>query len=276
MKKQIESVKEFNLPFIPGVKALSGQHIHNEFRRHIHKTYIVGTVDQGERIITYPEGMSCIQEHEVFIIHPAQVHTCSSSCSSGHSYRLLSISPQTMQSIASEISKKQEERPYFLKGHYQDEALSERLECVFSVIQGPESDIEVESKIYAFLTYLIMDFSRVPPVVWNAGEQKESINRVCHYIGQHYTENLSLKELANIACLSPFHFQREFRRCVGITPHEYISDFRIKEAKNLLLKSKNMAAIAVKLGFFDQSHFTRVFKKTVGIPPGKYAKMNKL
>jgi AraC-like DNA-binding protein len=276
MKNQNESIKLFNIPFISGVEAISGQNVINEFRRHIHKTYIVGIVGQGKRIITHPDGTTQVSENEIFIINPGQVHSCSSENQSGHSYKILSISSKTMQSIASQISEKHEKIPYFKKVHYTNKELSEKFIRLFNIIEEPESDIQVESNFYSFLPYLLIYFSESPPLIYMTGEQKDSMKRVCDYICQNFTENISLKKLAGIACLSPFHFQREFKKSIGITPHEYLSDFRISESKNMLLKSEDIADIAIQLGFFDQSHFSRIFRKTVGIPPGKYCKINKM
>lgn len=276
MKKQTEGIKLFSLPFSPGVEAISGRHIINDFRRHIHKTYIVGMVEQGKRIIVHPDGAAQVSENEIFIINPGQVHSCSSKDQSGHSYKLLSIESQTIQSIASQISEKPEKIPYFKEIHYDNNELSEKFMRLFDMIKEPESDIEIESNIHAFLAYLVMSFSDCPPLIYMAGEQKDSVKRVCDYIGQNFTENLSLKKLAGIACLSPFHFQREFKKYMGITPHEYLSDFRISESKKILLKSEDIADISVQLGFFDQSHFSRIFRKAVGVSPGKYTKTNRM
>ena len=275
MKKQNESLKSFNLPFISGVELISGINIINEFRRHIHKTYIVGLVTQGKRIIYHPGGTNQISKNEIFIINPGQVHSCSSE-NSGHSYKILSVSTKTVRSIASEISEKQEKKPYFKKLLYKSDVLYNKIIRLFEVIEEPESDIQVESEFYSFLSYLIMHFSESPPVIYTVGEQKDSIKRVCNFISNNFAGNLSLKKLAGIACLSPFHFQREFKKGVGITPHEYLSDFRISKAKNMLLKSEDIADIAIQLGFYDQSHFSRIFRNTVGVPPGKYAKINKM
>ncbi len=274
MNKQSESIKSFNLPFISGIEALSGQHVINEFRRHIHKTYIIGIVVQGKRIITHLEGSSQISENEAFVLNPGQVHSCSSLNQSGHSYKILSISSNTMQSIASQISEKPEKQPFFKKVHYKNEVLANEITQLFNIINNPESDMQVESNLYSFLTYLIMSFSDTPPLIYAPGEQKDSIKRVCDYISRNYAENLSLKKMAEVACLSPFHFQREFKKSIGITPHEYLSDFRIGKSKTMLLNSEDIADIAIQLGFFDQSHFSRIFRKTVGIPPGKYSKIN--
>ncbi len=280
MKRQDESIKTFNLPFEPGIEAISGRHITNEFRRHIHKTYIIGMVEQGKRIITHPGGATRVATNEIFIINPGQVHSCSSEDQSGHSYKILSIPSQIMGSIASQISEKQEESPSFNKIRYQDEGLSENFMAVFGVIQESKSDIEVEveveSNIYSFLAHLLICFSASPPLPYQAGEQRDSIKRVCGYIRQNFREHLSLKHLAEIACLSPFHFQREFKKSMGITPWEYLNDFRISESKKMLLKSGEIADTAIETGFVDQSHFSRTFRKTVGIPPGKYCKINKM
>lgn len=286
MKKQNESLKLFNLSFIPGVEAISGQNITNEFRRHIHKTYIIGMVEQGMRIMDHPGGVVRVSENEIFIINPGQVHSCTSPGPFGHSYRLLSITLQAFQIIASQISEKPETRPWFEKNHHKNERLSEKFIQLFGGIEAQESDIHVESLVYSFLVHLLIFYSKSSPLVspigeqkegeQKEGEQKESIQQVCQYISQNYTANLSLKKLAAIACLSPFHFQREFKKHMGITPQEYLSDFRIRESKIRLLKSGDIAAIALGLGFVDQSHFSRVFKKTVGIPPGKFCKINRI
>jgi len=276
MKKQTEGIKLFSLPFSPGVEAISGRHILNEFRRHIHKTYIVGMVEQGKRIIDHLDGSTQVSENEIFIINPGQVHSCSSKDQSGHSYKLLSIESQTIQSIASQISEKPEKRPYFKEIHYDNNELSEKFMRLFDMIKEPESDIEIESNIHAFIAYLVMFFSDYPPLIYMAGEQKDSVKRVCDYIGQNFTENLSLKKLAGIACLSPFHFQREFKKYMGITPHEYLSDFRISESKKILLKSEDIADISVQLGFFFFFYFSRIFRKAVGVSPGKYTKTNRM
>jgi AraC-like DNA-binding protein len=275
MKKQRESIKVFSLPFFSGAEAIIGQHVINEFRRHIHKTYIIGIVEQGRRIITHSDGSAQVSENEIFVLNPSQVHSCNSKSQSGHSYKVLSISSQTMQSIASQISEKPEKRPFFKNVRYENDVLSDRIIRLFDLIEDPESDIQIESNLYSFLTYLIMSFSESPPLISATGEQTDSIKRVCDYIGQNYMENLSLKKLAEVACLSPFHFQREFKKSIGITPHEYLSDIRIRESKMLLLNSEDIADIAIQLGFFDQSHFSKIFKKTVGVPPGKYSKINR-
>lgn len=275
MSKKNETIKVFSLPCPSGVEALAGRFISNEFRRHIHKTFIIGTVEQGTRIITFADGAVTVSENELFIINPGQVHSCSSESLSGHSYKILSVAPETMRSIACQISEKHENIPFFPENHYANADVSDTFLKLFDTVEEPESEIQVESAVYEFLSSLLMSHSEFPPEINAAGEQKDAIKNACDHIRRNYMENISLGSLAAIACLSPFHFQREFKKHMGITPHEYLSDYRIGESKKMLLKSGNIADIAVKTGFFDQSHFSRTFRKTVGITPGNYHKTNR-
>ncbi len=270
-----EIIKNFNFPYFEGVEVLSGRKIVNNFRRHIHKTFIIGIVEEGGRIIVHSKGKDLIKKKEVFILNPEQVHTCSSQSKSGHSYKLISISSSVMKILTSQISETFEDIPFFKKVYYKDSKLSDKILNLFKIIEKPESDFQIESTINSFLSYVIINFSTTPPVIIKAGKQKDSIKRVENFIINNYSKNISLKELSEIACLSPFHFQREFIKSVGITPHEFLNDFRISESKKMLLESEDISDIAIRSGFFDQSHFSRVFRKTVGIPPGKYCKINK-
>ena len=270
MKHKAESIKTFNLPFISGVTVMSGRHILNDFRRHIHNSFIIGLVVEGKRDISFTDGTIQIAEGEAFILNPGQVHSCCTEGPQGHSYKVLCVSASQMQSIASQISEQHEGCPFFKEIHYKNKVLSEKLVALFETIEIPESNIQVESEIYSFLDYLLMNFSQFPSVAFQTGKQKDSIERVCNYLQQNFTKNISLKQLADVACLSRFHFQREFRNEIGITPHEYLNDLRIKESKKMLSHASGIADIALKLGFCDQSHFSRMFKKAVGVSPGKY------
>lgn len=274
MKNRHETIQSFKIPFLSDVEAIIGKHISNDFRRHIHKTYIVGLIKHGKRIISYSDYSRTISKGEIFIINPKQVHSCTSDSSTGHSYTLLSIPSSVMQSIASHISEKHEENPFFSNVHIKDRELSQELQRLFDVLKNQE--IDIGSIFYRFISHLLILYSKAPLPVPNIQSQNEFITKTCKYIDTHYFNNLSLKELSLVARLSPFHFQREFKKFMGITPHEYLSDFRIGISKRLLLEDTDIVTIANQLGFSDQSHFSRIFRKTVGVTPRTYKINNKI
>jgi AraC family transcriptional regulator len=110
------------------------------------------------------------------------------------------------------------------------------------------------------------------PVRPGSGLSDKALERTVAFIHAHLFDNLSLADLARIACVSRFHFARMFRMRTGFSPMKYVQNQRIERAKHLLRHDdSNISTIAATLGFFDQSHFSRVFRKVTGISPGRYA-----
>jgi AraC-like DNA-binding protein len=82
--------------------------------------------------------------------------------------------------------------------------------------------------------------------------------------------------MAEIACLSEFHFNRLFHKQFGLSPYAYYLVCKLKISQNILMEQKSVTGTAFDIGFFDQSHFTRLFKKHVGVTPGKYLRDNRI
>ena len=73
-----------------------------------------------------------------------------------------------------------------------------------------------------------------------------------------------------IAGLSSFHLCRVFKAGVGLAPHAYVSQLRVRRAKQLMAEGVPIAQAAVDAGFFDQAHLSRHFKRIIGLTPGRY------
>ena len=99
----------------------------------------------------------------------------------------------------------------------------------------------------------------------------DKIAGALQYIDAQIMDDLSLSKLSKIAHLSPYHFARRFKQSTGLTPHQYILQRRIDEAKRLLRDTTlDLAEIAQRLGFRDQSHFTARFRKATGMTPKRW------
>ena len=90
------------------------------------------------------------------------------------------------------------------------------------------------------------------------------------YLESSYAENFSLRQLASVCGISPYHLLRTFNDEIGLPPFEYQNQLRISHAKRLLRDGWSIADAAAQTGFVDQSHLTKHFKRVVGITPGKY------
>jgi AraC-like DNA-binding protein len=77
-----------------------------------------------------------------------------------------------------------------------------------------------------------------------------------------------LQQIAAELDLSVSHFSRAFRISVGLPPHQWLIQRRVKAAKQLMsVRDLPLSEIAISAGFANQSHFTRVFSSTVGVSP---------
>ena len=88
-----------------------------------------------------------------------------------------------------------------------------------------------------------------------------------------YPENkLSVEEMAQKSFTSKYHFIRSFKAEVGLTPHQFQLQNRIRKAQRLLHQTDTITEVALTTGFCDQSHFIKQFEKHVGLPPLTYKK----
>jgi AraC family transcriptional regulator len=100
---------------------------------------------------------------------------------------------------------------------------------------------------------------------------KPGLAAVLDYIDQNIDGRLTLPRLAEIARLSVFAFVRSFKTSTGLPPHRYVLRRRIERAKVLLGDTAlNIADVALRCGFGDQSAFTTTFRRLTSQTPSAY------
>lgn len=98
-----------------------------------------------------------------------------------------------------------------------------------------------------------------------------TMKRVLDYIRTHYTQDITLESMADVAHMSPNYFCRYFKRMTGKTPIDYLIEYRVESACYALRTSDlNVTDVAFGCGFNDVSHFVKTFHRVVGITPKAY------
>jgi AraC family transcriptional regulator of adaptative response/methylated-DNA-[protein]-cysteine methyltransferase len=98
------------------------------------------------------------------------------------------------------------------------------------------------------------------------------IARAIEYLSENYASQPSLEEAARVACLSPFHFQREFSELAGISPKSFVAALTLEEAKKRLGKGARVLDAALDAGLSGPSRLHDLCLKIEAMTPGDYAK----
>lgn len=116
--------------------------------------------------------------------------------------------------------------------------------------------------IHRFIS-CVFDFDNVKHV--------DIIYKAIDYIKEHFSEKLSLDDVAQHVHLSKSYLSRIFKEELNSTFTSYTNKIRIEKSKEYLLNHDlSLTDIALLTGFDDQSYFTKVFKKATGVSPGRF------
>lgn len=102
----------------------------------------------------------------------------------------------------------------------------------------------------------------------NTGDQ--FINNLKQRLERAPENKFSINDMAQATCTSKYHLIRCFKRAVGLTPHQFQLQNRIRKAQRLLSSADTITKAALTAGFCDQSHFIKHFEKYTGLTPTDY------
>jgi AraC family transcriptional regulator len=109
------------------------------------------------------------------------------------------------------------------------------------------------------------------PAPMRGGLSRANLRNVMAYIDANLERDLRLEELAAVAGISVFHFARSFRESLGQTPHQYIVQKRIQQAKLLLARPEwSMGQIASAVGLTSAGRFAKIFRAVTGASPTEW------
>lgn len=96
------------------------------------------------------------------------------------------------------------------------------------------------------------------------------INSAKKQIECYPERKLSIDEMAHSLYISKYHFIRSFKQAVGLTPHQFQIQNRVRKAQHMLNDIDSITEVALTTGFCDQSHFIKHFERYVGLTPTVY------
>ena len=102
----------------------------------------------------------------------------------------------------------------------------------------------------------------------DAGQIREDI---VAYIREHYTEELSMQDVARAMNYSDAYFCKLFKQCFKVNFSAWLNEFRVEKAKEQLTATGlSVREVSLACGYADANYFARVFKRVTGMTPSEY------
>ena len=154
-------------------------------------------------------------------------------------------------------------------------------EELFSAILNRNGyDLPMQRKMLLSLTAVAYEFvnyyRREQDKMWGDNKYAALYNRFCALVAEHYKESREVKYYAALLSVSPKYFSQIFRSVAGISPTQWIEQFVVYRAKQLMDSHPNFTIqqVAYELGFCEPSSFYHYFRRVTGITAKEYRTQN--
>ena len=258
-----DSARFRHLAQVPGLELYHAHIANYAFEPHTHEAFGIGSIELGAERFRYRGAQHVAPVHSVVTMNPDELHTGEAETVDGWRYRMIYLEPDLLEEVTGI-------RHWWFNDvvHY-DPQRSRRLGYLNHRL-WTEEDPLAQKGVLLDLIDAFRPFAHHAP----AGQQREAhrFERIRDYLHDNYMRPVTLDELANVAALSPWHFQRQFKAHYHVTPHQMLMAIRLWRAKNFLTAGLPAADVAALTGLTDQSHLTRAFTHRYGITPVRYQK----
>lgn len=241
------------------------------FSNHFHEYYVIGFVEDGERLLQCKNQEYAVKKGDVLLFNPGDSHACVQS-GGALDYRGVNIAKEVMLDLAEEVTLRRE-LPGFSQNVISDEEVTCCLRSFHELVMRGSSEFGKEEGLLLLISLLIQEYGQ--PFAHCVPECRAEIEKACAFMEEHYAGRVRLSEIARCAGLSKSALLRAFAKSKGITPYSYLENIRVGKAKRLLEQGVSPAEAALRTGFSDQSHFTNCWGRFIGLPPGLYREIFK-
>jgi AraC-like DNA-binding protein len=253
-----------------GIMLMHAHFTEHSFERHSHDTYSIGVTLSGVQTFSCRGARHACQPGDVILFNPDEAHDGSRGTDEGFGYAMMYVEPALMQAWLDRSAGSGASR-YFRKPVARDLGAAQALHRAAMASAQQQESLRAEELTSAAIISLLQRYGEVrahPAACVDAG--RDRMNAIRDYLDAHFSEDLTVAQLAREAGLSRVHLTRAFAKSFGMPPHAYLNSVRLRAAMRALLSGSSLAEAATSAGFADQSHFNRRFRGSMGVPPGTW------
>jgi len=237
----------------------------HHFPRHSHEHFGIGVVAFGAQSSWSGVGQVSAGAGDVIMVNPGEMHDGQPLNQNPRGWRMIYLGPAM---VASEVVEEFHGPIEIVRPVARDPQLARLFARLFACLTAAQPDsLAREESLLGSLVYLLRRHGVPRPAPRVAAP---CVTKAIQRLNSDPAAQTSLAELAALSSVSRFQLLRGFVREVGITPHAYLIQRRVRLARRLLAEGRTPVETAAMAGFADQSHMTRAFVRQLGITPGRY------
>lgn len=253
---------------LPELDLLRARYVRHTFPRHSHEGYVFGTITRGIEDVGLPDGTVHAGPGTVVMINPEVPHTARAGDPDGWVYATLYPSAQVVNDVAADLTSLRG-TVGFAETSTADPGAARLITEVHRAAEESNA-LAADSLLRVLVARLLDSHGRVLPTRTPRSAGAGDAARARAALEARMERPPTLEALAAELGTSPFALLRAFKKQYGMPPHTWLTDARVRRARQLLDAGTTPADAATAVGFTDQPHLNRHFTRIVGVPPGAY------
>jgi AraC-like DNA-binding protein len=258
------TTRYWNAPDLPGLSCLCADLTAHHFAPHSHDALVVAVTEAGGSEIKSRGETIEASSSSLFVFNPTEPHSGRMGRSKRWRYRALYLAQPALNELG--VTLGTDAVPYFMANAIHDARLIGSFLDLHVALQNRTDGLLERERLVASFGQLFRRYGsrgeRIP-----SARRDGAVSSVQDMMHDRYREQLTLEEIGRVVALTPFQVIGLFKRAIGLTPHAYLTQVRLKAATREMQRGASIARAALAAGFYDQSALTNHFKRAYGITP---------
>lgn len=243
-----------------------------DFPLHIHQVIELVHVIQGEIVMQIGPKTYTLKPGQLALVFPNVVHNYHTLSEYGETlFYILNCNPNLLPYFKKDLLKGQPANPILDSNQIHTDFLYAEKRSV--EVYFCAETVALCSSLASLMLSRIFPYLEILPYESEEQGLQDLSGKVISYIGSHFTQNISLENIANHFGIGKYSLSRIFSNVLHQDFNHYLNSLRINYAKHLLTTSDySITRISVECAYNNQQTFNRVFKEFTGTTPKEYRK----
>lgn len=251
---------------------------------HWHEELEIVYIKKGEGVVTVDLNSYHVTAGTFVFVLPGQLHSIEQFGNREMDYENIIFHPGMLMAGSMDICGQEYLQPLlsgelpiptvFPPGNPLHDQVAAPIDACDEICKTMEPGYELYIKSMLFQLFYILRTRCVSPTEGHRRRRNlERIKPVLKYVENHYSERITIADIAAVAGFSESHFMRHFKEMTETSFVDFLKEYRLTMASRLLQATEDtILNIAEAVGFDNLSYFNRAFKAKYGVTPGEWRK----